>query len=116
MNRLPIPRLCRSVQVLALAAAAVAIIGLAMVEPAKALSQDTQPPQAEPAPKPCSPPVSPPNASSDVAKPGCQSDGVIKPPQIEDRSVLQTPDLGPSSMPVIPPPGSPGGNPNVKPK
>lgn len=46
-----------------------------------------------------------------------KSDGVIKPP------VMSTPDMtvpapvpDPGTTPVIPPPGSPGGNPNVEPK
>jgi hypothetical protein len=30
--------------------------------------------------------------------------------------VLHPPLLGPHSTPVIPPPGTPGGNPNIKPK
>lgn len=46
-----------------------------------------------------------------------KSDGVIRPP------VTGTPDMtvpapvpDPGTTPVIPPPGSPGGNPNVQPK
>jgi hypothetical protein len=46
-----------------------------------------------------------------------RSGGVIKPPENVDRQIeAPTPDPGPKSMPVVPPPGSPGGNPDVKPK
>ena len=44
-----------------------------------------------------------------------QSNGVICPPPLVDPGIkAPTPQEG--SMPVIPPPGSPGGNPNVQPK
>jgi hypothetical protein len=44
-----------------------------------------------------------------------RSDGVICPPDHVDPDIKQpTPQGGP--MPVIPPPGSPGGDPNVHPK
>lgn len=46
-----------------------------------------------------------------------QSGGVIHPPANPDPGLIKpAPDLGPHSMPVIPPPGTPGGNPEVKPK
>jgi hypothetical protein len=46
-----------------------------------------------------------------------RSGGVIHPPANIDPGLTQpAPDLGPHSMPVIPPPGTPGGNPDVKPK
>jgi hypothetical protein len=41
--------------------------------------------------------------------------GVIRPPSgISPDNTIRPPD--PGTMPVIPPPGSPGGNPNVDPK
>ncbi|HEX4041897.1 MAG TPA: hypothetical protein VHY10_09375 [Xanthobacteraceae bacterium] len=44
-----------------------------------------------------------------------QSGGVICPPRVGDPDIkAPTPNGG--TMPVIPPPGSPGGNPNVQPK
>jgi hypothetical protein len=44
-----------------------------------------------------------------------RSDGVICPPEGVDPEIkAPTPDTG--KMPVIPPPGSPGGDPNVRPK
>jgi hypothetical protein len=44
-----------------------------------------------------------------------QSNGVICPPDVADPGGVKTPPAA-GSMPVIPPPGSPGGNPNVQPK
>jgi hypothetical protein len=43
-----------------------------------------------------------------------ESNGVICPPDIDQGMRAPTPDGG--KTPVIPPPGSPGGNPNVQPK
>jgi hypothetical protein len=43
-----------------------------------------------------------------------ESNGVICPPDIDSGMNAPTPDAG--KTPVIPPPGSPGGNPNVQPK
>ena len=83
---------------------------------AAAATQDTQTPQAKPAPMPCEPPASGPKAPSNSTVSGCQSNGVITPPQTGDRSVLPPPDMGTASTPVIPPPGTPGGDPNVKPQ
>ena len=46
-----------------------------------------------------------------------RSGGVIHPRTDIDPGLTQpAPDLGPQSMPVIPPPGTPGGNPDIKPK
>ena len=61
--------------------------------------------------------------SLDMGKPGdkslserlARSDGVICPPDHVDPEIKQsTPPGGP--MPVIPPPGSPGGDPSLRPK
>jgi hypothetical protein len=43
-----------------------------------------------------------------------QSNGVICPPDVDSEMTKPAPDAG--KTPVIPPPGSPGGNPNVQPK
>ena len=43
-----------------------------------------------------------------------QSDGVLCPPDVDPGIKAPTPEVG--RMPVIPPPGSPGGDPNVQPK
>ena len=46
-----------------------------------------------------------------------KSGGVIRPPADPDPQMKQpTPPTGPNSMPVLPPPGTPGGDPTVKPK
>jgi hypothetical protein len=45
-----------------------------------------------------------------------KSNGVLCPPSGVDPAMrAPAPDAG-GNMPVIPPPGSPGGNPNVQPK
>jgi hypothetical protein len=43
-----------------------------------------------------------------------RNEGVLCPPNLDPDIKLPTPDVG--DTPVIPPPGSPGGNPNVRPK
>ena len=43
-----------------------------------------------------------------------QSDGVLCPPNVDPGIKAPTPEVG--KMPVIPPPGSPGGDPRVRPK
>jgi hypothetical protein len=45
-----------------------------------------------------------------------RSGGVIKPPENVDPGLQKKPPDDSSKMPVIPPPGTPGGDPNVKPK
>jgi hypothetical protein len=45
-----------------------------------------------------------------------RSGGVIQPPATGDQGVVPPPNQGVSRTPVIPPPGSPGGNPSVEPK
>lgn len=45
-----------------------------------------------------------------------RSPGVIEPPATGDQNVVRSPDTGPNTMPVIPPPGTEGGNPQVVPK
>jgi hypothetical protein len=42
--------------------------------------------------------------------------GVIRPPAGIDPEITRPPPSGGSGMPVIPPPGTPGGEPGVKPK
>lgn len=43
-----------------------------------------------------------------------RTDGVLCPPNVDPEVKAPTPDVG--KTPVIPPPGSPGGDPNVRPK
>jgi hypothetical protein len=56
-------------------------------------------------------------ASGTLSEQLSRSGGVIQPPPQVDRKIeAPTPDPGAQSMPVIPPPGAPGGDPTVKPK
>jgi hypothetical protein len=64
-----------------------------------------------------------PNARSDQGAPPSalshdlnRSGGVIHPPPTGDGGIVAPPNQGTSNMPVIHPPGSPGGNPRVQPK
>jgi len=62
-----------------------------------------------------SPPTVPPASgatSSDLSRSGV----VITPPVGIDPEIKQNPPPAGATMPVIPPPGTPGGNPAVKPK
>ena len=61
--------------------------------------------------KPCSPPG---DSSKTLSEKLDQSGGVICPPDVDPGMKAPAPETG--KMPVIPPPGSPGGNPQVQPK
>jgi hypothetical protein len=43
-----------------------------------------------------------------------RTEGVLCPPNVDPDIKAPTPDVGP--MPIIPPPGSPGGDPTIRPK
>jgi hypothetical protein len=61
------------------------------------------------------PPTAPPasgTTSSDLGRSG----GVITPPPSVDPQMKRTPPSAGDKMPVIPPPGTPGGDPSIKPK
>jgi hypothetical protein len=60
---------------------------------------------------PAVPPLSG-SSSSELSRSG----GVIVPPAGVDPQMKQTPPASGDNMPVVPPPGTPGGNPSVKPK
>ncbi len=45
-----------------------------------------------------------------------RTDGVIKPPDVGTGMTVTPPVPNPGTTPVIPPPGSPGGNPRLDPK
>jgi hypothetical protein len=53
-------------------------------------------------------------SSGDLSNKLSQSNGVICPPDVDPGMKAPTPNTG--TMPVIPPPGSPGGNQNLQPK
>jgi hypothetical protein len=61
--------------------------------------------------KPVEPPASG-TSSPDLSRSG----GVIKPPAGVDPKMRMAPPASGAKMPVIPPPGTPGGDPSVKPK
>lgn len=57
-----------------------------------------------------------PDQAGSVSSRLSQSHGVITPPSTDPTMAKQPPITGPQSMPVIAPPGSPGGDPNLVPK
>jgi hypothetical protein len=65
---------------------------------------------AKPDAKPCTES----GGSGDLSNKLSQSNSVICPPDVDPAMKAPTPNIG--KMPVIPPPGSPGGNQNVQPK
>ena len=62
--------------------------------------------------QPTTPAVPP--ASGTLSSDLNRSGGVITPPAGVDPEIKQTPPATGSTMPIIPPPGTPGGNPTVK--
>ncbi len=77
-------------------------------------STELTPGQSNPVPGASQPPERA-QASANLSERLARSDGVICPPSGVDPEIkLPTPETG--RMPVIPPPGSPGGDPNVRPK
>jgi len=75
-----------------------------------AVAQTSQNGAPKPDPKNCASKGSPGDLSNNLS----QSGGVICPPDADQGMKAPTPSTG--KMPVIPPPGSSGGNPNVQPK
>jgi hypothetical protein len=64
--------------------------------------------------QPSAPAVPPESGSTSLEL--SRSGGVITPPAGVDPQMKQTPPPSGDNMPVVPPPGTPGGNPAVKPK
>jgi hypothetical protein len=90
----------------------ISFIVAALVLGLGALSVAAQEPNARAgAGQPTVPPASG-TTSSDLSRSG----GVITPPASVDPDMKQNPPPSGATMPVIPPPGTPGGNPAVKPK
>jgi hypothetical protein len=89
---------------------------------AGALAQDRPPAAADP--KACAPAERlPPPRDGSAATTGssellsdklARTDGVLCPPNVDPEIKAPTPDAG--RTPIIPPPGSPGGDPTVRPK
>lgn len=115
-------------EILALLSAA--LVAAVLVAPA--LGQGASPlGQGAASPSPCAPslqpgspgttttgegePHNPASAPENLSNRLAQSDGVICPPSAVDPEMkLPTPQTG--NTPVIPPPGSPGGDPTIRPK
>jgi hypothetical protein len=96
-------------------AAALLIVAAAQAQTVPGQVPQRQPPSAQLPPPTEAPPRS--DADKPLSEQLSRSGGVIKPPENVDRNIeAPTPNPGPKSMPVVPPPGSPGGNPDVKPK
>ena len=103
---------------------------LAQAAPAPATPQaPTAPPNSDRSVTKCAPTqvapiegsVQPSSPKSEAGKPLgdtlAQSDGVLcPPPGVDPEMHAPTPNPPNGSMPVIPPPGGPGGDPNVRPK
>jgi hypothetical protein len=90
-------------------AIAVAIVGFGAIT-ALAADPNARPGADQPAPL-TTPPLSG-TSSSDLARSG----GVITPPADVDPQMKREPSHSADPMPVIPPPGTPGGDQSVKPK
>jgi hypothetical protein len=115
----------RSGVALALAAAMLLAAGMASAQvPRPAAPGGSAPCSPSSPPLPGSPGTPPLGAGSGQSnsQPGenlsdrlARADGVICPPANVDPEIkAPTPDVG--NMPIIPPPGSPGGDPNIRPK
>src|SRR5262245_59141517 len=74
---------------------------------------ETQPREVPPL-KPSLPQATAPDSGS-LSENLSRSQGVIEPKPIDPEMVQPPPETG-AKMPVIPPPGTPGGNPDVHPK
>ncbi len=85
-------------------------LALALTSAASAQTPTADPKAADP--KACA--NGAPNSPGTLSDKLSQSNGVICPPNVDQGMKAPTPNTG--KMPVIPPPGSPGGNPDVQPK
>jgi hypothetical protein len=90
-------------------AIAAAVVGFGAIA---ALAADPNGPPVGDQPAPLTTPPSSGTTSSDLARSG----GVIIPPDGVDPQIKRTPSHSADPMPIIPPPGTPGGDPSVKPK
>jgi hypothetical protein len=92
--------------VMPLLASRLFIFALVLAAACPALAQSPRTDQ-----KPCAPPG---DSSKTLSEKLDQGAGVICPPDVDPGMKAPAPETG--KMPVIPPPGSPGGNPQVQPK
>jgi hypothetical protein len=102
-----------------LKSAAVATAILAAISTSPLYAQGPTPPSTQ---RECPPDVAPPPRSGETAGGAplserlSESKGVICPPKGVDPGIIEKPPPGNVPMPVIPPPGTPGGHPDVQPK
>jgi hypothetical protein len=87
--------------------------GLLLLQVAQLQAADESTPSRPPAAENGSGSASPPANLSDQLS---RSGGVIRPPDTDPGMAKSAPEPGPRSTPIIPPPGSPGGDPTIKPK
>jgi hypothetical protein len=101
---------------IALAAAALALSASTLIQPflspARAADEAVSPPSRENSEK-----VPGVNPSQTLSEQLDKNNGVINPPPVGDAAINTTvPNPNPGTMPVIPPPGSAGGDERVQPK
>jgi hypothetical protein len=100
-------------------AAAMAAAAFFAIPAAQAQNSPTTPLLSTPGPKDCPPGIKPPpsetTGAGTLSDQLSQSKGVICPPAGVDPGV-HVPPVANGRMPVIPPPGTPGGDPNLIPK
>jgi hypothetical protein len=90
-------------------ALALTLAGVSLASPQSHAQASGQSPGGDQ--KPCAQPGDPSKTLSDKLD---QGGGVICPPDVDPGMKTPAPETG--KMPVIPPPGSPGGDPKVQPK
>ena len=104
-------------------------VGAALAAP-RAEAQNPQPAPPGVTPAPVAPPSSPSPPPEQIAPPGknaqaggrtlsdklARQQGMLDPPHAVDPGMAVRPPAQQGTMPVIPPPGSPGGNQQVVPK
>ncbi len=98
------------------------LIAALLLSATPALSEGRPPPETDTS-KACSPSdrlqrtdrgPSSPTTGEDVSDKLARTEGVICPPDVDPGIKAPTPEAG--TMPIIPPPGSPGGDQSVRPK
>ena len=92
----------------------ISLVAAAVLGFSAAVASAEEPAGRPAAGQPATPAVPP--ASGTLSSDLNRSGGVITPPTGIDPEIKQTPPPSGSTMPIIPPPGTPGGNPAVKPK
>jgi len=100
-------------------ALAAAILTAISISPLYGQNERSTPPSTQ---RDCPPDVAPPPRSGEttgrapLSERLSESKGVICPPKGVDPGIIEKPPPGNAPMPVIPPPGTPGGRPGAQPK